>query len=199
VRGVDIEEKAKAAAGNHRRAEGLLWSAEPKDGENWALIPAQHRGSDNIDKSNAVIIEREICEQFPDDAHMERFSDWLAGWSENLVLRVYDQEGKITPAFKAYALLAARLENYPLLDESLYSEMEEEDIRSIVENAIKQLPELEMRADLPEDWVYDVRRQLDDYESDIRGNDWWPAKEHLAAALQELGYLVAVSTSEIQA
>jgi hypothetical protein len=197
--GVDIEEKAKAAAGNHRRSEDLLWSAEPKDGENWALVPTQHRGSDNIDKSNAAVIEREICAQFPDDAHMERFSDWLAGWSENLVLRVYDKAGKITPAFKAYDRLARQMEGYPLLDESLYSEMEEEDIKSIIENAIKQLPEIEMRANLPEDWIYTVRRQLDDYESDIRGNDWWPAQEHLQAALQELGYLVAVPAGEIEA
>ena len=193
---MDIEAAAKQAAGNHRRHDSsLLWSAEPPDGENWALIATKHRGSDNIDKSNAVVIEQEVCAQFPEDAHIERFSDWLAGWSENLVLRVYDAQGAVTPAFKAYAQLAERMQGYPLLDESLYSEMEEEDIAAILQTAVGDL-DVELKDGLPEGWLGEVRRAMDNYESDIRGNDWWPEKEHLKAALQELGYLSAAPAIE---
>jgi len=177
----------------------MTWYAAPADGEKWALVVTKHRDSNNIDKSNAVVIEREICQRFPEDAHIESFSDWLVGWTEHLVLRVYDAQGGITEAFQSYDRLARKMENYPLLDEELYSEMDEGDVLHIVEMAIQQLDGVEMKAELPEGWVVEVRRQLDDYDSDIRGDDWWPNSDHLQAVLQELGYLAPAPVDEIEA
>lgn len=193
-----VEERAKAVAGNHRLVSNLSWPAEPVDGLQWALIGTLHRDSTNIDKSNAAVIEREICGQFEADAHIERFADWLVGWSENLVIRVYDANGAITPAFMAFDKLAARMENYPLLDEELYSEMEEETIARVIEMAIEQLNDVEIKKDLPEGWVAEVRRGLDDYDSDIRGDDWWPRSEALLEVLKALDYLAPALAEQIE-
>ena len=171
----------------------LAWDARPADDENWALIGTVHRDSGNVDKSNASVIERDLCEQFGEDAHIERFSDWLVGWSENLVIRVYDAGGEITPAWRAYDALARKMENYPLLDEDLYGEMEADSIESTIEMAIGQLNEVEIKTNLPEGWVREVWQKLSEMDSDIRGDDWWPAEESLRTALAELDYLAPLA------
>jgi hypothetical protein len=193
---VTVAERAREVAGNYRKMDNLLWSAQPDDADKWALFGTVHRDSGNIDKSNAATIEREICEVFSEDAHIERFQDWLVGWSENLVIRVYDAQGEITPAFQAYDALARKMENYPLLDEDLYGEMEADSVESTIEMAIEQLSDIEMKNNLPEGWVREVWQKLSEMDSDIRGDDWWPKEEGLRTALHELGY-VAPSAGEI--
>ena len=63
---------------------------------------------------------------YPDDVSVDYFGSWTYSRFECLRVRVIDEDNQITAAFAHAYLLARCLEEYPLLDEELYWERENE-------------------------------------------------------------------------
>ena len=189
------EDRARELAGNWKRFTSFSWYDRPDDGENWAIAYTHNRDSGLLDQSNAAAIEK-ILEPLTDgddpDVVAEHHGHWACGWVDGYSIRVY-RGGEITPAFRAYAEILDRIENYPILDEEDYSAREYE---ATCEN-IKSAGERFARSHdytLPEgdDWVGDMYSWFSDNDqSAIENRDdqgGYPDDDELREAFDALGY-----------
>lgn len=124
---LDIEEAAEQAAGNHRHFTCFAWFGAPEDAEDWAIIYTHNRDSDPLTLSNAEVIAAALAPfaDEPGDVVFESHNHWAVGHVDGFSIRVY-RDGKITDAFRAYHALAVREEEYPILDETHYSNKQAE-------------------------------------------------------------------------
>jgi hypothetical protein len=129
---------AEKLVGNWQKFESFGWGGRPDENpENWTIVYTSNRDSGLLDKANEKVIE-EIMGQFPEDQVVaERHGHWAVGHVDGYSIRVYEPDGSLTPAFKAWAEIQASLESYPILDEHIYSEMEWE---AAVENCKYAVP-----------------------------------------------------------
>lgn len=153
----EIEAAAKKAAGNWQRFECFVWmrADEIPDAEQWAIIYTHNRDSGLLDQSNAAAIEKAL-ESFTDgddpDVVIESHGHWAVGHVDGFSVRVFRND-EITNAFQVYHELAERMDNYPILDESDYSERETE---ATLENIADAAYSLKHEFALPEGWVTDA-------------------------------------------
>jgi len=144
-----------------------------------------------LDLSNAGVIAKAL-EPFTDgddpDVVMESHNHWAVGHVDGFSIRVF-RDGKITDAFRKYHELAESMANYPILDESDYSNLEYE---STVANIADAAWRLKGDFELPEDWQYEVYGWLSDNDcGEIENRDdqgGYPSEESLQAAFIALGF-----------
>jgi hypothetical protein len=119
----------------------------------WGFTISQHRGSDVLGRSNYQCVLRDLrafvesCGCDPDDYVDEvRSSHWAVGWTEQIAVRVLiDPDGEIersniTGAFRWVADVASYLaEQYPIYDESDYSDLEYEEALDLVEQSLADI------------------------------------------------------------
>lgn len=120
--------------------------------ESWGITPiGQHRDSDALDRSNYRRILADMTKSHPDEDMGEtvlewisdfRSSHWAVGWSEQIIVRVlYDADEDITPsnitsAFREIMEIADYLStDYPVYDDSDYSELELEEYNEAFDSA----------------------------------------------------------------
>jgi hypothetical protein len=190
----DLEEAARKAAGNWRHFNSFVWfrDRELGDSEKWSVIYTSHRDSDLLDQSNQHVITKTL-EPFivgdDPDVVAERHSHWLVGHVDGFSIRVFDGDGNITEVFRTYYDLLERMEAYPVLDESDYSDREYEATLSNVTDAAWRLKD---EFKLPEGWEPDVYSWLADHEPhEIENRDdqgGYPSEESLRAAFDALGF-----------
>lgn len=189
-----LEDAAKEAAGNWRRFDSFVWwrQREMDDADRWAIVYASNRDSGLLDQSNAAVITKAL-EPFTvggdPDVVAERHSHWLVGQVDGFSIRVYDSDGDITEAFRTYFGLQERLETYPVLDESDYSDREFEATLENIEDAAWRL---KRQFVLPEGWASDVYSWLSDHEPhEIENRDdqgGYPSEEALRSAFEALHF-----------
>lgn len=92
--------------------------------EGWGDLVGRHRDSDILEVSNFEVIEADLTKRFPDDVETASFGHFAVGWVEELLVRVLDKHGKITPAGKAAVDWGLKLESYPVADEDDFSRRE---------------------------------------------------------------------------
>ncbi len=190
---LELEGTAKQAAGNWRRFESFVWwrARDIEDADQHAIVYSCHRDSGLLDQSNAAVIAKAL-EPFTEgddpDVTFESHSHWAVGHIDGFSIRVY-RNGEITEAFKVYHALAERMADYPVLDESDYSEREYE---ATLENIGLAAWRLKRGFALPDGWesaVFDWLLQHRDHaleNTDDQGG--WPDEEDLEAAFAALGY-----------
>ena len=119
----------------------------------------------------------------------ESHHHWAVGYVDGFSIRVY-REGTITEAFRKYHDLSAQLDNYPVLDESDYSNREFE---ATVENIDIAAWKLKQQFELPEGWthsVYDwLSKHMETENENVDDQGGWPSEEALAAAFLGLGFV----------
>lgn len=111
----------------------------------------QHRDSDALERSNFQVIYDDLVTRFPDDVEIDRSSHWAVGWHEVILVTALDSkrtfddslpvwngnypinESDIHPAFLAAMEWQDKLDNYPVADESHYSDLEFEEFSEWVE------------------------------------------------------------------
>lgn len=190
---LDLEEAAKEAAGNWRKFTCFAWfrQRDLEKPEDWAIIYTHHRDSGLLDQSNAAVIEaamQSFTEGDDPDVMFESHSHWAVGEISGFSVRVFN-EGRITEAFRKYHELAQRLADYPILDESDYSQREFDATHDNIGLAAWRLKH---DFDLPEDWQGEVYRWLADHRhralenADDQGG--WPDEDDLQAAFEGLGF-----------
>jgi len=188
-----LEEAAKSAAGNWRRFHCFAWFRQKEivKPDDWAIFYTHHRDSGLLDQSNAAII-RKALEPFTKgddpDVVFETHSSWLVGWMEGFSIRVF-RRGRITKAFRVWHELQERMDAYPILSESDYSERE---FNATLENIPLMAWRLAKQFTLPEGWeseVYDWLSQHNDSaleNTDDQGG--CPSEAEIEEALIALGY-----------
>jgi hypothetical protein len=194
IAGLDIEEAANQAAGNWQKFDSFVWwrARELERPEDFTVYYTHHRDSGLLDQSNHVVISKAM-EKFMDgddpDVIVEDHSHWAVGWIKGFAVRVFDDNGEITDAYRCLHELQERMADFPILDESLYSEMEYE---ASFENIDLAAWRLKREFDLPEDWqssVFDWLWQHRDHAlENVDDNGGWPDEEDLQAAFDALGY-----------
>jgi hypothetical protein len=190
---LDLEDAAKQAAGNWQRFSCFVWfrDRELKKPEDWGIIYTSNRDSTLLDQSNAAVINKAMLpftEGNDPDVVMESHSHWAVGHVDGMSLRVF-KRGRITKAFRTYHELAERMADYPVLDESDYSEREYE---ATYENVDLAAWKLKQEFSLPDDWQSDVFGWLSDHRDhaleNVDDQGGWPSDDDLEAAFAALGY-----------
>ncbi len=189
-----LEDAAKEAAGNWKKFDSFVWwrEREMDDADRWAIVYTSNRDSGLIDQSNSAVIAKALealTEDHDPDVVAERHSHWLVGHVDGYSIRVFDNDGNITEAFKTYFGLLEQMEAYPLLDESDYSDREYE---ATLENLDLAAWKVKREYVLPDGWESGVYSWLADHDpSEIENRDdqgGWPSEEALQAAFDALGY-----------
>jgi hypothetical protein len=86
--------------------------------EDYFVVAGQHRDSDVLTRSNfRVALERLGGES--ETVRVIRLGHWAVGWTEGLLIHESDEA-----ALRVGDEIAAELEDYPILDEENYSELE---------------------------------------------------------------------------
>jgi hypothetical protein len=188
-----LEEAATNAAGNWQDFTCFVWwrAKEMNDAQDWAIIYTHNRDSGLLDQSNAQVIEKAL-ESFTEgddpDVVMESHSHWAVGHVDGFSIRVF-RTGQITEAFRTYHNLAEAMDQYPILDETDYSNREYE---ATLENIPLAAWRLKNQYELPEGWEGEVYSWLSDHRcSALESTDdqgGWPDEDDLEAAFVALGY-----------
>ncbi len=193
---IDIEEAAHKAAGNWQRFESFVWfrDREISDSQNWAVIYTHNRDSGLLDQSNASVITKSLfpfTEGDDPDVVFECHSHWAVGHVDGFSIRVF-RDGEITDAFKQYHELVEQMDDYPILDESDYSDREYAATLSNIKDAGWLLKN---DFELPERWECEVYSWLSDHRStEIESRDdhgGYPSEEALKAAFTALDFCPA--------
>jgi hypothetical protein len=124
-----LEAAASQLVGNWQEFDCFSWHDKPDDAEKWCIVYTDNRDSGILDKSNAEVIRKELS-KFPKTAKEETHRHWACGFVNGWSIKVYNNKGRITRAFQKFYELWKRLEDYPILDEELYSQKEAEEIES---------------------------------------------------------------------
>ena len=190
---LDLQDAANEAAGNWQRFHCFVWyrDSEIEDAEQWAVIYTHNRDSGLLDQSNAAVIAKAMArftEGDDPDVVFESHSHWAVGHVDGFSVRVF-RNGAITEAFKQYHELAERMADYPILDESDYSERE---VEATLANLTDAAWRLKNTFELPDDWEGEVYGWFSDHDcgaienSDDQGG--YPDQKELEAAFEALGY-----------
>jgi hypothetical protein len=195
-----IEDLAKEMAGNWNDPEGFgnfvyhdpPWEPEDEEteGPKWCLAYTSSRDSGLMAQSNEAVVERELAEFLSGpDINRIRHSHWGVGYLDGFEIRVYDSKGKITPVFAKFAELKLALADYPVLDDSDYSEREYDAAVEAICNNGSQF----VRDDAPDDWDKQVYSWLWDNDQEALKNvddqGPYPSEEQIKSAVKALGFL----------
>ena len=91
------------------------------DKQNWIVVSCgTNRDADCLTRSN-FIAALEILGGESEDVEVHRFGHWACGWFEIIIVR------PDSPAAKEAEEIEAALENYPVLDDTAFSELETEE------------------------------------------------------------------------
>ena len=190
---LDLDEAANDAAGNWKRFNCFIWHRldEMSDSDDWAIIYTHNRDSGLLDQSNAAVISKTMqpfSEGDDPDVVFESHHHWAVGHVDGFSVKVFN-DGQITEAFRTYHALAERMAEYPILDESDYSERE---CNATFENIGDAAWRLKDDFDLPDEWQSDVFDWLSDRRSNSLENrddqGGYPREDDLEAAFAALGY-----------
>ncbi len=193
IAALSIEDAAKEAAGNWQRFQCFVWfrDQEVRNPNDWSIIYTHHRDSGLLDQSNAAVIRKSLlpfAEGNNPDVVFESHNHWAVGHIDGFSIRVF-KRGRITKAFRTYHELAQQMDDYPILDETDYSDRE---FDATAENIDDAAWRLKKEFVLPKGWVDDVHCWLSDNEcSEIENVDdqgGYPSEESLKRAFEALGY-----------
>lgn len=98
-----------------------------------------------LEEANFKAISEDLMTKYPDDFRIEHYRHWACGWVDRLVCRILIHKDKgfveenITEAFAKAIEYHIQLEDYPIFDENLYSEMQAEEIFKCITDMPKYL------------------------------------------------------------
>jgi hypothetical protein len=188
----DVEEAARLLAGNWRRFECFCW-------DNSRLPYADDCFIWNLRSRDAGLLEESNCEQIKKalepftegddpDVWFETHHHWAVGWLEAAVVRVFNPQTRaVTAAFREVCRLRERLESYPILCESHYSELE---YATTLDSYASEM--WRERKTLPEGWQGEVYSWFSEHGQDCYTESrddqgGYAPREAIIIALTDLG------------
>lgn len=154
---VDIDEYAAVTL----RRPSNYGTIDDRQYTSHGAVLMMHRDSDVLERSNWRVIVPEMMRfNAPDASEDDNTEDvyvagarhFLVGWTDTLFVRVRDEDGGYTPAFRRAWEWSEKLADYPLADEMDYSELESQELEETLTQCY----------DVPEDKVGDVIEYLFD-------------------------------------
>ena len=132
----------------------------------WTLYHLDHRDSDLLSQSNAEVLRERLNALKNGDVHYTRLGHWACGYVHAAMVRVL-RDGK--PTFHAEVLYQAErdLEDYPVLDDEHFSNLEEESYTADLREKLRY----EFKVDDPDDAIEKVREWLYINEPNAFGYD----------------------------
>lgn len=190
------EDMAKEAEGNWKKFQSFGWSrdSKPADAERWAIVYTHNRDSGLAALSNASVIDAKMSEfctgEDGADCQAESHNHWACGWVDGYAIKVRGDGGELTPAWLAWCELQCALADYPLLDDSDYSDRQYEAAIEAIGIEGRRM----VRDDAPEDWESEVYSWLSEnepseLEDDGQDQGAYPSTDSVREALEFLGYL----------
>jgi hypothetical protein len=186
----ELQTLAEEFAGNWHRPN-FAWFGKPENPENWGLYHFETRDSGLLEESNAAEIRKEFSRFLAAgvNVRIEHFTHWAVGWIDALAIRVYDDRGRVTNAFRRLTEIEDRLEQYPVLNEDDYCERQ---YNATIDN-IEDSAWLNCDVQLTDDQASEVYGWFWDYDQDaIEPYDdggGYPDKDQIREALTNLGML----------
>jgi len=181
--------ETKPKAGNWCEFESFCWFERPDDADKFCIYHLNHRDSDLLEQSNADAI-RKALEQFGDDVRLETFSHWAVGWIDAVAVRVSGPDSKETEAYRTLCEIIDRLAEYPVLDETDYSEREHEATLKNIKDSFYQVNEEVDSEKLPEDWTCSALSWFwDNDQSAVENTDdrgGYPNRDQLLACISKI-------------
>jgi hypothetical protein len=98
----------------------------------WFVAAGRHRDSDSLEESNFRSLLKKLGGE-SDTVAVERENHWLVGWVENLLIDPADVE-RVAIAEK----VREDLEDYPVVDESDWSDLEYEQFWTFAEGELRE-------------------------------------------------------------
>lgn len=193
-----LDARARELAGNWRRWECFAWFNRPDDGaERWAIVYTHNRDSGILDESNGEEIKKLLDpftiddgEQGRPDVIFERHSHSMVGYVEGFSIRVYRPDGSVTPAFEAYSEILDLLDNYPVLNETDFSNREYEAALVSIQQTIDDLEHKNEKEATPTgaaEAIFEYLWREDQSElENVYGDGASPSSEAVLDALCEL-------------
>jgi hypothetical protein len=188
---------AKEAVGNWLKFGDFGWNDQPEDANDWMIHHTRNRDSSLIAQSNHAAIEKALAQFDESTVRAQHFGHWACGWVDGFAIKVHSADGTLTDAFKVWCEIERALADYPLLDDSDYSERE---YNAGIENITSILDSMGRRADcdtLPDwsgnsdvackvlGWLFD-NEQAETESTDDNGA--YPSEESIKRALEALGF-----------
>ena len=125
---IDLQEKANDMAGNWEKFNSFCWFEQPDNPKEWAIVYTSNRDSGSLGRANAIVIAKAMDPYLEtDDALAQRHNHWAVGHVDGYAIRVF-RDGAVTDAFCKWMELQERLDDYPVLDEDVWSEVQQEEI-----------------------------------------------------------------------
>jgi hypothetical protein len=188
----DIDIQAREMAGNWKKFSDFGWHRrhDLEDPDNWMIFYTHNRESGLMEESNHHIISQALNRKdFADDVMEENHSHWACGWVAGFAIRCLDKEGHATPAFREVVKLSTAIADYPLLDDSDYSQREYDAALESIEQEGGRL----VKEGAPEDWAKQVFSYLwEKDQSSLENHDdrgACPSEESIRKALKVLNLL----------
>lgn len=178
--------------GNYAKFGCFAWWGRPDDPENWYIHYTSNRDSGILCKANERVIlehfQRNFYRTKNKNWHLEQHSSSLCGYLDAIVIKVTNSKKEITKDFKEICKIIHYLEDYyPILNEDLYSEMEDD---ALIENIEMEAYSLKHKHDLPEDWLWRVIEYWNQHEpnkmENIDDHGGWLDRSDIELALREL-------------
>lgn len=182
-------------AGNWLKWSSCFMNSPGEFEEDWFFFEPEHRDSDALERANTEVFRREL-EQFTHgddpDVIFTTVSCWAYGWRTQFRVRMFTrgaegERGDITAAAQVVSDLFNSLEDYPVLDEELYSRMEyEEWLKNFSYEVHYQYRRGFTAGEVPEDEI--VERALEwAHENEDIDHASYPEVEMLLRCLRGIG------------
>lgn len=199
-------EQARKLAGNWQKFDSFAWfgKREIDNPDNWAIVYTSNRDSTLLDQSNEHAIN-EAMKPFTEEgedgqeptAVQERHNHWAVGYVDGYSIKCFNDDGNPTEAIKTWINIQHALEQYPVLDESDWSEREYE---ATCENVQMQTSYICRKHGL--DYSDELAGQVHEWLSNNKPNSLenrddtggFPDDDDIEDALEALGLLVTVES-----
>jgi hypothetical protein len=106
-------------------------------GETWGIGPmVDGRDADLITTANGISLKEALKEhpEFEDKWCVESFNHWAVGWVENVLFEVVDEDGELSAIAQFMLDWQMRLDDYPIMDEELHSQLEYDNALEVIKN-----------------------------------------------------------------
>ena len=190
----DVDTVAKEMAGNWKQFSCFAWHRghDLEDADRWAIFYTSGRDAGLLEQSNHAEIEKLLSaytEGDDPDVVAESHSHWAVGSVDGFSIRIYGTDGGVTDAFKVFCWIKKKIDDYPILNESDYSDREYE---ATLENYRNEM--WAFKKELPQGWESEVYSWFSDnghdqFTENRDDQGGWASKEKIIEALQSLGLM----------